>query len=224
VRTLSPVSAGITVTSVTNAASNLPGAVAPGELVVIYGSGLDGVRSVLFDGVSAPLLYATSTQVGAVAPYAVAGNSVNVSVQSASAASAPVAVPVAPTAPGIFTADGSGRGQAVALNQNGAPNGNSAPAPAGSVVAFFATGEGQTQPGGIDGKLGAQPFPEPVALVKVTIGGVGAEVRYAAGAPGQIAGVMQLNVVVPTGLRGNVPVVLTVGQAQSQSGVTLAVQ
>ena len=128
VRMLSPVLAGIIVNSVTNAASNLPGPVAPGELVVLYGSGLGGVRSVLFNGVPGPLLYDTPTQVGAVVPYAVAGNSVQVAVQGASAASAPVAVAVVPTAPGIFTADGSGRGQAVALNQDGTPNSSSAPA------------------------------------------------------------------------------------------------
>ena len=58
----------------------------------------------------------------------------------------------------------------------------------------------------------------------MTIGGVPAEVRYAAGAPGQVAGVMQVNVVIPNGLTGNVPVVLTVGQVQSQGGVTMAVQ
>ena len=42
VRMLAPVSAGITVSAVTNAASNLAGAIAPGELVVLYGSGLGG--------------------------------------------------------------------------------------------------------------------------------------------------------------------------------------
>ena len=110
------------------------------------------------------------------------------------------------------------------MNQNGIRNGSSAPAPAGSVVTFFATGEGQTQPGGIDGKPAAPPFPEPVAQVKVTVGGIPAEVRSAAGAPGQIAGLMQVSVVVPNGLTGNVAVVLTVGEAQSQAGVTLAVQ
>ena len=36
----------------TNAASNLAGAVAPGELVVLYGTGLGGVQSVLFNGVA----------------------------------------------------------------------------------------------------------------------------------------------------------------------------
>ena len=52
VRMLAPVSAGITVSAVTNAASNLAGAVAPGELVVLYGSGLGGVQTVLFNGVA----------------------------------------------------------------------------------------------------------------------------------------------------------------------------
>ena len=154
VRMLAPVSAGITVSAVTNAASNLAGAVAPGELVVLYGSGLAGVQTVLFNGVAGPLLYATPGQVGAVAPYAVAGGSVQVVVQSAGAASAPVAVAVAATAPGVFTADGSGRGQAAAVNQDGTRNGSAAPAAAGSVLSLYATGEGQTLPAGVDGKAG----------------------------------------------------------------------
>jgi uncharacterized protein (TIGR03437 family) len=79
-------------------------------------------------------------------------------------------------------------------------------------------------PAGVDGKLAAAPPPEPVAAVTVTIGGVAAEVRFAGGAPGQIAGVMQVNVVVPVGLAGAVPVVLTVGGVGSQGGVTVAVR
>ena len=58
----------------------------------------------------------------------------------------------------------------------------------------------------------------------MTIGGVAAEVRYAGGAPGQIAGVMQVNVVVPGGLSGVVPVVITVGGVASQAGVTVVVR
>ena len=82
---------------------------------------------------------------------------------------------------------------------------------------------GQALPG-VDGKLAVAPPPQPVARVTVTIGGLAAEVRYAGGAPGQIAGVMQLNVVVPGGLAGAVPVVLTVGGVPSQDGVTVAVR
>jgi trimeric autotransporter adhesin len=224
VRMLAPVSAGITVSAVTNAASNLAGAVAPGELVVLYGSGLGGAQTVLFNGVAGPLLYATPGQVGAAAPYSVTGGTVQVVVQSAAAASAPVAAAAAPTAPGVFTADGSGRGQAAAVNQDGTRNGASSPAAAGSVLSFYATGEGQTLPAGVDGRLAALPLPSPVAPLTVTIGGVAAEVRYAGGAPGQIAGVMQVNVVVPGGLAGAVPVVVTVGGAASQGGVTVAVR
>jgi uncharacterized protein (TIGR03437 family) len=224
VRMLAPVSAALAVSAVTNAASNLAGPIAPGELVVLYGSGLGGVRTVLFNGVAGPLLYATPAQVGAAAPYAVSGGSQQVVVQSAGAASAPVVVAVAPTAPGVFTADRSGRGQAVATNQDGTQNGTVAPAAAGSVLSLYATGEGQTLPSGVDGKLAAPPLPQPVARVTVSIGGVPAEVRYAGGATGLIAGVMQVNVVVPAGVSGTAAVVLTVGGVASQGGVTVAVR
>jgi uncharacterized protein (TIGR03437 family) len=224
VRVLAPVSTSLTVSGVTDAASNLPGAVAPGELVVLYGSGLGSVQSVIFNGVAGPLLYAMPGQVGAVAPYSLTGGSVQVVVQSAGAASAPVAVAAAATAPAVFTADGSGRGQAAAVNQDGTPNAPPAPAPAGSVLSLFATGAGQTSPPGIDGKVAAAPLPEPLAPVSVTVGGVAAEVRFAGGASGQIAGVLQVNLVVPGGLSGVVPVVLTVGGVPSQTGVTVAVR
>ena len=79
-------------------------------------------------------------------------------------------------------------------------------------------------PAGVDGKPAAAPLPQPVAAVTVTLGGVAAEVRYAGGAPGLIAGVMQVNVVVPDGLAGSVPLVLTVGGVASQGGVTVAVR
>jgi uncharacterized protein (TIGR03437 family) len=224
VRMLAPVSEGTTVSAVTNAASNLPGSVAPGELVVLYGTGLGGVRTVLFNGVAGPLLYAAAGQVGAVVPYAVGAGPVQVAVQSAGAASAPVTVASTPAAPGIFTMDGSGLGQAAAVNQDGTRNGTAAPAAAGSVLSLYTTGAGQTLPAGVDGKLGAAPLPQPVAPVTVRIGGVAAEVRFAGGAAGQIAGVIQINVVVPAGLTGAVPVVVTVGGVASQAGVTVAVR
>ena len=224
VRMLAPVSAAIAVNAVTNAASNRAGPVAPGELVVLYGLGLGGVRTVLFNGVAGWLLYATAGQVAAVVPYAVTGGPQEVVVQSAGAASAPVAVALAATAPGIFTLDASGRGQAAAVNQDGTSNGTAAPAAAGSVLSLYATGEGQTVPAGVDGKPAAPPLPQPVANVTATIGGVAVEVRYAGGAPGLVAGVMQVNVVVPAGLTGAVPVVLTVGGVASQPGVTVALR
>ena len=127
-------------------------------------------------------------------------------------------------APGVFTVDGSGRGQASALNQDGSPNRAGNATAAGQVITLFVTGAGQTTPPGVDGKLGADPLPRPVAPVTVMIGGAAAEVQYAAGAPGVIAGVMQVNAVVPDKSFGAVPVVVSVGGVASQSGVTIVVQ
>jgi uncharacterized protein (TIGR03437 family) len=62
--------------------------------------------------------------------------------------------------------------------------------------------------------------------VAVTIGGVPATVSYSGAAPTQIAGLTQINAQVPAGVTPGtkVPVVVTIGTWQSQSGVTMAVQ
>jgi len=48
---------------------------------------------------------------------------------------------------------------------------------------------------------------------------------FAGGAPGQVAGLLQINAVVPDGITPSsaVPVVVRVGDATSQGGVTIAV-
>ena len=49
--------------------------------------------------------------------------------------------------------------------------------------------------------------------------------QYAGAAPGQVAGVLQINVQIPTGLTaGAVPIVLQVGGLSSPSGLTIYVQ
>jgi uncharacterized protein (TIGR03437 family) len=60
----------------------------------------------------------------------------------------------------------------------------------------------------------------------VWIGGREAEVLYAGAAPGMVAGLMQVNVRVPSDARSgeNVPVTLRVGYAYSQSDVSMAVR
>jgi uncharacterized protein (TIGR03437 family) len=135
-------------------------------------------------------------------------------------------VPVSPTAPGIFTADGSGAGQAAALNQDNTGNGPGNAAAVGAVLVIYGTGEGQTNPAGVDGQMASSlPFPRPLASVQVTIGGVPAVVEYAGGAPGMVAGALQLNVRVGQGTpSGNQALVLTIGGVQSQPGVTVAIR
>jgi uncharacterized protein (TIGR03437 family) len=68
-------------------------------------------------------------------------------------------------------------------------------------------------------------FKSPI-LVKVNIGGINATVSYAGWIADGLAGLYQINAVVPTTVTVGdaVPVVVSVGTANSQSGVTMAVQ
>jgi len=187
-------------------------------------STLSGTQ-VLFDSIPAPLVYATAAQVSAIVPYEVADRQTTRMVIVRNGQSTPpVALQVAPAAPALFTSDASGIGQAAAINQDGTRNGPQSPAAAGSIVTLFATGEGQTTPGGINGRIAGAVLPKPLAPVGVKIGGVDAEVVYAGGSPQSVAGLFQVNVRVPPGLTtGDKEVVLTVGGVSSRAGVTLTI-
>ena len=227
-------------------ASTQPGAVTPGKIVVLYGSRIGpstlapaqlaadgrlsstlGNTQVFFDGVAAPLLYATSGQLAAVVPYEVDGKTgTQVQVRNGSLSSDLVALPVTPAAPSIFSSDFTGSGQGAILNQDGVTvNSSAAPAEKGSVVSIFATGEGQTTPAGIDGLLATRTYPAPLNQVHVFIAGSPAEVQYAGAAPNQVAGLFQVNVRIPPDApSGDVPVQIQVGGAISQPGITVAVK
>lgn len=229
--------------SAVSAAALLPGPLAPGELVTIFGSNLGpepaaGLQldasgfvstqlaqtQVLFDGIPAPLLYAGSGQVSAVVPYAVAGrDSTQLVVTNGGQASAALTLSVTASAPGLFTLDSTGQG--AVLNQDGSVNGGANPAARGSIITLYATGAGQTNPAGIDGLLAGTVLPVPMLPVAVNIGGQAAQVLYAGAAPGLVAGVMQVNVRLPDGVSsGAAPVILQVGAASSQPGVTVSIQ
>jgi len=238
----------VSVDFVNNAASNQFLGISPGEIVTIKGSGLgpaqlvsakagnDGLyptqlggATVQFNGVAAPLLYASSTQVAAVVPYGVTGASVQAVVSYQGQASLPLTMQVVASAPALFTSDGSGVGQAAAINQDGTLNSASNPAPIGTVVSLFATGLGQTSPAAVDGQVSVPPLSELTLPVSVAIGFCAvdaAQLQYAGPAPGEIAGVMQINVpllpCVPTG--NAVPVQIGPGSAlSSYQPVTIAV-
>ena len=226
---------------VLNAASLSSGPVAPGEIVTLIGSAIGppiaqtpafsvtsttlGAVSVLFDGSAAPLLYASSGQINAIVPFAVSSEAVTqVSIMNGAELVAGFTLPVAESAPGIFTV-GSGIGPGAILNQDGTVNSSFNPASAGSIVALFGTGAGTMVPLPADGQLvdGESRLSLPVS---VQIGGVDAQVIYAGGAPGLVAGVLQINCAVPQNApSGNaVPVQLTVGGQVSPLGVFLAVR
>jgi trimeric autotransporter adhesin len=93
-------------------------------------------------------------------------------------------------------------------------------------VVLYATGAGQTDPPGSDGKLAAEPWPKPRVPIYASIGGFPAEILYAGSAPVLVEGVLQVNVRVPADAPASdiVPVTLSVGNATSQPGVTMALR
>jgi uncharacterized protein (TIGR03437 family) len=246
VRELQFVGSAAKVSALASAASNLPGVVSPGEMVVLYGSGLGpatlteaqpsngvygaslGGTAVLFNGVPAPVYYTSATQVAAVVPFELTGQQAEILVQYQGQTSSSFTASVAAVSPALFTLNGSGTGAAVAINStDNSVNGANHPASAGSYVSLFLTGLGQTTPGGQDGLengYNGATLPKPVANVAITIGGVTTTANYIGAAPFAIAGVMQINALVPVGLSaGNVPVVVQVAGVSTQPGVTIAV-
>jgi len=238
---------GPTVSSVVNSASSVSGAVAPGEIITIFGTNLGssppvfltltsnglvsttlGNTSVTFDGISAPLIYASPTQVNAIVPYEVAGKTTTTMVVTNNGVkSTSQQLQVASASPAIFTISQTGSGQGAILNQNGSVNGTANPAAKGSVIAIYATGGGQIRPVGVTGTVTPTTgtFPSLVGSVSVTIGGAPAQITYSGSAPGLVSGAIQINAVVPTGVAtGNQPVVVTVGTNTGPTNVTVAVQ
>jgi uncharacterized protein (TIGR03437 family) len=210
---------------VLNGASLLSGSVAPGEILTLFGAAL-GPTGVLFDGTPAPILYSGPGQINLIVPYAVQKPSTQVQVMQGSQSIAQLQVAVVDTSPAIFALDGSGAGPGAILNQDYSVNTPSTPAAKGSAIMIFATGAGQTNPPGVDGQIAAAPYPQPLLPVSVRIGALQAQVLYAGAAPDLVAGMLQVNCIVPPGSPSGwtVPIVLTIGTVSSQPGVTLAIQ
>jgi uncharacterized protein (TIGR03437 family) len=210
---------------------------APGEIVSIHGGSLGpsvevssafdpatgtlptasaGV-SVLVNGSPVPIYSVRADQVNVELPYELSGqDEASITINYNGAASAAKKVQISASAPrlypGIFNEDGS-------LNSSGNP------ASAGSIVVLYATGQGITNPPSRTGGVAVAPYPSPAAPVRVTVDGEDAEILFAGLAPAT-AGILQLNVRIPAGTGGNptATVYLSVGDATSQQGVTLAVE
>ena len=243
-----------TLSCVADSASLKPNWVSPGEIVSFFGSGIGptvGVVAaldagghlptslantrVLFDGSPVPLLFVRSDQVNVVAPFGLFDKtSTQVQIEYQGVKSGNLSIPVNSANPGIFTFDSSGSGQAAALNEDGSYNTPYNPASPGSIVVLFATGAGKLDPVPEDGAVirGTPPQTVPASAY---IGYCPAEVLSSGGAPGLIAGAIQVRVRVPdqapppappgvTCGRGDVAVVLLFGGIPSQEVATISVR
>ncbi|MGH9627550.1 MAG: hypothetical protein ACRD7E_04285, partial [Bryobacteraceae bacterium] len=216
-------------------------AVAPGQIVTIYGQGLGPATGesgrlnagrletevaqvqVHFDGVAAPLFYVREDQINVQVPFAISGRrETEITVMHAGAAKGRQKIAVSGSAP-AFLIDDIRTGGAIALNQDGTVNSIENAAPRNSVVVLYATGDGQLGAGAIDGQP-AEPvsFSVPVA---VTVGGYPAEVLYAGRAPG-LVGLMQLNIRIPGGFMpaGRLPVVMRLNGVETKNSATIVVR
>jgi uncharacterized protein (TIGR03437 family) len=228
-----------------NAASFVGGSIAPGEIVTLFGTSigpaalaglqldgdsvattLEGTR-VLFDGEAAPLIYASTGQTSAIVPYSVSGKAlVEVQVEYNGQRSQSVQATVVPAKPALFTLNSSGRGPGAILNEDGSVNTQGMPAAQGSVIILYGTGGGAVTPvatnGGIATGAASQDLTVAVEFGTGTARQRGT-VLYAGSAPGLVNGVMQINVRMPSGLRGTVPLRVIAGTAVSPD-ITVAVQ
>jgi uncharacterized protein (TIGR03437 family) len=203
-----------------NAASLTLAALAPGEIVSLFGNGLGPAApvsaqfannrlpfnlagsQVTFNGIPAPLLYASDSQINAIVPWGIQGASTaNVCVVNQTNATNCITMNVANAAPGIFQLPS---GYAAVVNQDGTINGPQNPAAIGSVVSLYVTGLGPLSPTPADGSIVGLPLPTPTNRVGVIFHTsvdagqplVGGDVLYAGAAPLEVAGLYQINVLI----------------------------
>ncbi|MBI3934320.1 MAG: hypothetical protein HY316_06480 [Acidobacteria bacterium] len=230
-----------------NGASFAPAApVTPGSIASLFGSNLASTSatapglplptilagaSVRFEGISAPLFFASPSQVNLQVPWELAGEAqATLTAALGEAVGSPLTVSLAPYAPAIFTVGESGQG-AILIAGTGslaATEGSflgARPARRGEFLSIYGTGLGQVtnQP-----PTGAPASSEPLATTTtipvVTLGGVSAPVSFSGLAPG-LVGLYQVNVEVPESAPiGNaIPLVLTIGGIASNIA-TVAIQ
>jgi uncharacterized protein (TIGR03437 family) len=215
---------------VVSSATFREGAVAPGSLISVFGdfgaresaatslplpSSLSGV-SVTIAGRAAPLHYTGLNQINAQVPFDVPAGTAAILV-TANARTLSGSAQIARTAPAIFISSGN---RAVAANQNYTLNTPANPAPPGSYVTVYITGQGAFRtPVATGAGAPSNPLAYTFAETTASIGGRTTEVSYSGGAPG-LAGVGQVNVRVPSGINaGDQQLVITIGGVSSDAAV-----
>ena len=205
-----------------NGASFVTGPVAPGEIVIIGGTGIaPGVQglvsayniigepqptlagvSITFNGVTAPIYYVSTTtgqpdQVAVQVPFETQTGTASVVINSAGGGSATVSAQVQLFAPGIFQTTIGGQQLPVAVRPDGSYVSPSNPAHAGETIQIFATGLGQASPALATGSAGA-PGQSVAGSVIVGLNNGGVPLISAVPASG-IVGVYVLTFQVPIG-------------------------
>jgi uncharacterized protein (TIGR03437 family) len=208
----------------------------PGGLATIFGTALDKVPAdlsgwtgtqlpvvlnntrVYLAGRPAPLIYVSPNQVNLQIPVDTPTGVQTVTVDNGNGQSTAFSVNVAAAAPAIFFVPVP----AVLKNSNFSLVTATNPARAGDVLLVYLTGLGQTTPALTTGRLVPATSLPNTRPVTATIGGRPATVVYSAASPG-FTGLYQVAVTVPSGVTGQSPLQLQMGNATSNT-VTIPVQ
>jgi uncharacterized protein (TIGR03437 family) len=187
----------------TGLSSGSPQIIGTAPLPVTSASG----TTVTINGIAAPLLYVSATQINFQVPYEVAPGSALLVVRSGGQ-SASISFTIQAAGPGIYV---------------DYRNGNIVPsesAAVGSTIGFYVTGAGLVTPAEATGNVpSAGTTPVPNLPVTVTIGGVAVTPVYV-GIPSWSVGVLQINVTVPMSLAaGYQAVVVEIGGVKSNTAL-----
>jgi uncharacterized protein (TIGR03437 family) len=211
---------------VVNAASSAPAGnpISPGEFVALYGTGLaksnqtaappypsilNGV-DVSINNKPAPIYFVSPGQLNVLVPFGTTGPTATIVVRNSGVNSNTVTVPVAATAPGVYTLDQSGSGGGAILHTDYSLVNAAKPAIGGETVLIFLTGLGTVTPGLTDGTAGdINTLYRSDGDLVVYAGGEQATVLFKGLAPG-FPGLYQLNVTLPQFLKasGNLPLAI----------------
>jgi uncharacterized protein (TIGR03437 family) len=175
-----------------------------------------------FDSLPSPILYAQANQLSFIAPFAIpAFSPLRVVVESATAQSAPYLLLPRLAKPALFTFDGTGRGPAALLNEDGSINSATNPAEPGSIIVLYLTGTGPMNPPGRDGVI-ATTTSTLIAPASARINNQAATILYLGNAPGLVQGVAQANLRLPAGtIFGANPISITIGGNTTSSPTTV---
>ncbi|MCX6638509.1 MAG: hypothetical protein NT090_25930 [Acidobacteria bacterium] len=232
--------------SIVNAATNLPGPLAPNAIATVYGTGLSfvtravsaedirgGVLPILLVGtgvrvsigeVPAHIYYVSPTQVNLLIPSTLVPGPAELQLTVDGRAGPAVRIQLSAAAPALFSWS---ERWIVACRPDGSRVSQEQPARPGDLVILYATGLGRTIPNPHSGELPAQAAVlERLSEFQVLLDGapVGPDrIAYAGVAPG-FAGLYQINLRLPDTLPPNPDVRLRLGDEISPAGGAIPVE
>jgi len=169
------------------------------------------------NGVAAPLFFVSPTQVNIQVPYETPAGEATLLLRVDGTDKPPLRFTVAGASPGIFLLPSTNR--AVAQNQDYSLNAQQNPAPPGSVLIVYLTGQGALDtPVASGAAAGSDPLARAALPARATIGGIQTQLLFLGMTPGLVA-LLQANLVVPDLPPGDHPLVVTIANVASNAAL-----